>query len=85
MSLAVKQREEYKQRIASSGVQFSEAIQIYSAKRGKKDDRLLSLAQCPNLPNLGGCTGKDITNEFIELIQEDKYWQKSMKKAGLIE
>ncbi len=85
IKLAVKQRDEYKQRISKTGEQFEEAIELFSIKRAKKFPQLESLAQCHNLQELGGCTGEDITEEFLAFIESEKHWNKSLKKVGLLD
>lgn len=83
IKLAKSQRQEYLARLASDGDKLAQALTIYGAKRAKKTPYLSSLAICVNHRDLGGCSGTDVTSEFITLAKSDKYWLKAQKKSGL--
>ena len=83
IKLAKSQRREYLTRLAADGDKLISALTLYGDKRAKKSPYLSSLGICVNHRDLGGCSGTDVTSDFIQLAKSDKYWIKAQKKSGL--
>jgi hypothetical protein len=83
IKLAKSQRQEYLSRLATDGDKLINTLTIYSEKRAKKTPYLSTMGICVNHRDLGGCSGTDVTSDFIALAKSDKYWLKSQKKSGL--
>ena len=60
---------------------IEKALKALIKKRKKKDPRYLSLGYCGNPAKLGGCTGKDITQDVLNELVEYKKSKKIILKA----
>ena len=75
-------RKEYQQRIADDGKKFLTDFQAFAEKRSKKYPELGNLAFCANVKELGGCEGKDVSNETITALETNRKFLKFLKKSG---
>lgn len=80
---AKKFREAYLTTLTADGEKLRIALESYALKNAPKDPRLSQIGFCGNVSELGGCQGTDLTKEMIQSLQDNKKWQKALKKSGL--
>ena len=73
--------QEFENRLQQDKNTIEKALKALIKKRKKKDPRYLSLGYCGNPIELGGCAGKDITQEVLKELVEYKKSKKIILKA----
>ena len=60
---------------------MKEILQLTVKRKAKKTSVLRPLEFAAHDPELGGCTGVDITNDVISIMMADRKIIKALKKA----
>lgn len=73
-------KEAYLAGLAEDGAVLRAALETSLAKAGKKVPGLSEVGLCANPAGLGGCEGEDITSIVMDLLREDRKFQKAIAK-----